>query len=285
MTSTGRRKMARAALYAGGAFAAIGGVLAAFGRHLEAEGWKRAGPFIHTEIVNAYVRLRNRLGRRPRVECPFCRWRGYEFLTLDCGWFTVPSVKCPHCYAHERHRMLKLYLDRKHAESLTSPGRLLHFAPEDPVRSIFLQNPQLFCISTDYTHSAILKFAGTAAQCDMQELGFADDSFDLILCLHVLEHIPDDRQGIRELCRILKPGGTAYIVVPFMTGWEKTVEFGEPDPAMWDHVRGYAPNDFEDRLKPFAYEKVVPSHFLTQEEISRYRIPNESQVIFRCTKP
>ena len=117
----------------------------------------------------------------------------------------------------------------------------------------------------------------------MQCLGVANDAFDLLFCLHVLEHVPDDRKGLAELYRILKPGGTAYVMVPFMMGWEKTREFGAPDPDVFEHVRGYATNDFKARLSPFQFEEIKADSFLTPDEIRRYRIP-DSQVIYRCTK-
>jgi SAM-dependent methyltransferase len=119
---------------------------------------------------------------------------------------------------------------------------------------------------------------------DLQRLAIADNTFDFVFCLHVLEHVADDRQGITEMWRILKPGGVAYLMVPFMLGWEKTVEFGKPDPMMFDHVRGYSPNDFHDRLKPFRYEEIFPENFLTPDEVQQYRIPRDSQVIYRCEK-
>jgi SAM-dependent methyltransferase len=106
----------------------------------------------------------------------------------------------------------------------------------------------------------------------------------MLFCLHVLEHVPNDRMGISEMYRILKPGAVAYIMVPFMMGWKKTKEFGAPDPAIFDHVRGYAPNDFSDRLAPFDYEAIAAPAFLSPEEILRFRIPPDSQVIYRCLK-
>jgi len=180
--------------------------------------------------------------------------------------------------------MLHLYIERCAPELFLREGRVSHFAPEVHVRRFIERNPKLCCVSTDYGWEVARACERPAVQTDMQHLGFANDSFDLIFCLHVLEHVPDDRQGIAELHRVLKPGGTAYIMVPFMMGWTKTVEFGRPDPAIYDHVRGYAPHDFEDRLSPFQYEKIVPELFLLDEELLRYGIPTESQVIFRCRK-
>ncbi len=247
-------------------------------------GWANAWTFLRCRLTNFYLRLRRKLMRVPRVECPICAWTGFDFLTIDCGAFTVPYVECPHCRSQERQRMLFLYLKRERPDFFTDSGLVLHFAPEQHVRQLIDANPGLRCLSTDYASYMVAPHAGKAVQADMQHFPAKTDSFDLIFCLHVLEHVPDDREGIAELARILKPGGTAYIIVPFMTGWPETVEFGKPDPTIYDHYRGYSSDDFRERLAPFDYEEVHPLDFLSREEIARYRIPDDSQVIFRCAK-
>ena len=68
-----------------------------------------------------------------------------------------------------------------------------------------------------------------------------------------------------------------------MMGWPRTVEFGKPDPAIFDHVRGYSPNDFKERLASFEYQEILPATFLSEDEVRRHRIP-DSQAIYRCTK-
>ena len=162
-------------------------------------------------------------------------------------------------------------------------GAVLHFAPETHIRDLILRNTNLFCVSTDYAAHVIRGVPGPKIQTDMQRIALRDDAVDVLFCLHVLEHVPDDRKGVAELRRVIKPDGVAYVMVPFMMGWKATVEFGRPDPAIFDHVRGYSPNDLDERLAPFSYEKIAPASFLTDEEIRRYRIP-DSQVIYRCAK-
>jgi len=260
-----------------------GEVMQLLGRRLETGGRRSAWVYARWFLTNGYVRVRNRLARRPRVECPCCGWTGHDFLVLDCGTFTVPHVECPHCEGHERHRILTLYITREHRDFLTMSGRVLHFAPERHVRGLIQRNRELRCVSTDYAMYMVQRFPGPAFQSDMQCLGVANDAFDLLFCLHVLEHVPDDRKGLAELYRILKPGGTAYVMVPFMMGWEKTREFGAPDPDVFEHVRGYSIHDFKERLSPFQFEEIKADSFLTADEVRRYRIP-DSQVIYRCTK-
>ncbi len=235
-------------------------------------------------LVNAYIRMRERFGAALRVECPCCGWRGYDFRTIDCGSFTVPSVECPQCRSQERQRMLHLYFHRQAPEFFEQEGRVLHFAPEPHVRALIDRNPRLKTLSCDYALSAIDRVAGDRFQTDMQHLALADDSVDAIFCLHVLEHVPDDGKGLQEMHRALKPGACAYIMVPFMMGWPATREFGKPDPLIFDHVRGYSLHDFAARLSAFDYDAIRPGDFLTQEEMKRFRIPEDSQIIYRCFK-
>jgi len=247
------------------------------------QGYRSAFAYLKSRLANVYIRRRNNRGAS-RVECPICGWHGYDFLTLDCGTFTVPHVICPQCQSHERHRLLHLYLARQDNDFFQRSGLVLHFAPEQHVRNLIDANPKFRCFSTDYARGPIQQLSGSAFQADMQRLPLPDEAFHVIFCLHVLEHVPDDRVGIAELHRVLKKDGVAYIMVPFMMGWKKTVEFGAPDPDIFDHVRGYAPGDFSKRLQPFNFEEVCAPTFLSQEEIRRYAIPPDSQVIYRCAR-
>ena len=99
----------------------------------------------------------------------------------------------------------------------------------------------------------------------------------------MLEHVADDREAIRNLYRITAPGGEAVIMVPFMMDQTETEEYDAPDPELFDHVRGYSPVDFKERLAPFDYDEVMPSTFLSDEEVTRFRLP-PSQVIYLCRK-
>jgi predicted SAM-dependent methyltransferase len=90
---------------------------------------------------------------------------------------------------------------------------------------------------------------------DVTDIQFRDDTFDVIICNHVLEHIADDRKAISELCRILKPGGWAILQVPISLTLKSTYEDSSITTAAGreaafgqdDHLRIYA-MDYEDRL-------------------------------------
>ena len=235
-------------------------------------------------VVNLVERILLFLFPSKRVECPCCGWTGPLFLTIDCGRFTVPAAECPHCRAHERHRALHLFLTKHDPGFAGRLGRTLHFAPEWHMRNLLEKQTGRTIVSVDYAARNVAEFPPPKFQTDMMHLGLASGSMDLIVCLHVLEHVPDDRAGIAEMHRVLKPGGYAYLMVPFMWDWKESIEFGAPDPTIYDHVRGYSINDFKQRLEPFVYEEIHPRDYLAAPEAKKYGIP-PSQIIYRCLKP
>ena len=127
---------------------------------------------------------------------------------------------------------------------------------------------------------------------DITDIQHDDDSFDVIYCSHVLEHIQDDRRAMAELYRVLKPSGWAVLQVPITA--DKTMEdAGVTDPesrleqfGQQDHVRRYGP-DFENRLLDagFAVEKIGERDFLSEEERNRISVRTEAAGdVFYCTK-
>jgi SAM-dependent methyltransferase len=164
---------------------------------------------------------------------------------------------CPRCGSHERHRALWLYL----AEHLPVLGRrvsLLHWAPEPALARRLLELPEV-----EYT-SADLDPAKAMRKLDITAIDAPDASWDVILCSHVLEHIPDDRRAMSELARVLKPGGRALVLVPVDRERQKTLEdpsITSPEArfeAYWsdDHVRLYG-RDFPERLRSAGFSDVA----------------------------
>lgn len=151
-------------------------------------------------------------------------------------------------------------------------GNIFHFAPESQVHAFVSQNPALKYLAFDLDLSQYELRPGV--EVDMHHMPVRDDSATGVFCFHVLEHVQDDRACIRELYRVLQPGGEAIIMVPFMMGQTETEEYPEPDPDMWDHVRGYSPLDFKHRLAPFDFEEITPRSLLHDDEAKRYGIPN-----------
>lgn len=200
---------------------------------------------------------------------------GYRSL-LPYGRVTKrANALAPHSLSLERHRMLWLYLTRELRIEQAQQLRVLHMAPEWALLRRLRRMKGLRYTTAD------LSSPWASVHCDIQELPFDDASFDLILCNHVLEHIPDDRQAMRELYRVLAPGGTALLLVPLDTTRSTTLE--DPSintPALreqfyWqrDHLRLYG-LDYPARLTDagFAVEVVDYAASLGPEACQRHAI-------------
>ena len=187
------------------------------------------------------------------------------------------NALCPGTLSLERHRLLWLYLDRK-TSFLTDSIRVLHVAPEQVFYKRFKSFSHWDYTTTDL-HSPLAD-----VKADICALPFEDNSYDLILCNHVLEHIPNDLKAMKELYRVLKPRGTAILQVPLEEDRENTFEddsitdqqertriFGQ-----YDHVRVYG-QDYYNRLQKAGF-KATPVDYIkevTEGDIKRFALPTE----------
>jgi SAM-dependent methyltransferase len=231
----------------------------------------------------ALRRLRLAIYRGDRVECPCC---GSTFSRFMPGLSHRDTRVCPHCGAQERHRALWLYM-RERTDLFASPQlSILHWAPEYALQRSLSELPNAAYVSAD------LHGNEASQHMDMTDVPFKDDTFDLIVCVHVLEHVPDDRQAIREMVRVLKPGGVAMLLVPIVLE-QPTLEdpsIATPEErkeAYWqeDHVRLYGA-DFPKRLEEEGFEVTVDRwvRSLDQRTLDRYGLfPLED--VYVATKP
>jgi SAM-dependent methyltransferase len=212
-----------------------------------------------------------RLGRRSAgVECPCCGGRFRRFEPF--GAKIRENALCPECGALERHRLQWLYL-RERTNIRSARLRLLHFAPEPYLQKLLRALPNLDYVSAD------LRSPRADLLTDILALPVASDRFDVVLCSHVLEHVPDDRAAMRELLRVMKPGGWGVIQVPIGPRRETTFEdwsvTSEADRervfGQLDHVRIYG-TDYYDRLREagFDVEQVPLPMELGPESTRRY---------------
>jgi SAM-dependent methyltransferase len=165
-----------------------------------------------------------------------------------------PRAMCRRCGSLERHRLIAVYLERS-GVLRRSPMRVLHVAPEEPVARRLTADPAVDYLSIDLESPRAMR------RMDLTRLDLPDDSIDLAVCIHVLEHIPDDDAAMSELRRVLAPGGTLIAQVPI--DWDAASTDEDPsvtDPAererRWgqsDHVRLYGP-DFVDRLRSAGFD-------------------------------
>lgn len=184
------------------------------------------------------------------------------------------NVLAPYTLSLERHRILWLYL-KNETNFFTAPLKMLHFAPEQAFYKKFRELKNIEYTTTD------LNSPLADVKADICNLPFEDNSFNVIFCNHVLEHIPDDTKAMQELYRILKPGGWGVFQIPQDLQRETTFEddsitdkkerakiFGQ-----YDHVRIYG-RDYFDKLRNigFLVEEIDYSSTMTSEDIEKYRL-------------
>jgi SAM-dependent methyltransferase len=225
--------------------------------------------------ANLNGRLSARMLRGSERECPCC---GGRFRRMSRRRIAGFGGICPRCRSHRRHRAIVLLLDRG---ELTG-RRLLHFAPEPLFDRFFAERPEFERVTADLYAPADLRL-------DITHMDLPDDSFDLILCSHVLEHVPDDRAAISELRRVLRPGGTALVLTPYRPDRptyedpsitkpvDRMVAFGQQD-----HVRIYG-SDLRLRLREpgFEVDDRTPAELFDAETVQRCELDPDEH-LFLC---
>ena len=194
---------------------------------------------------------------------------------LPYGYAKVrENVLAPGTLSLERHRLFWLYL-KNETTFFSDPLRVLHFAPEQAFVQKFKKQKNLTYTTTD------LNSPIADVKADICDLPFKDNSFDFIICNHVLEHIPDDTKAMQELYRVLAPSGTAIVQVPYDAKREITFEdntitdqsertriFGQ-----YDHLRVYG-MDYFKKLSSIGFEVNALDYTssMTSDDIERYRL-------------
>lgn len=220
-----------------------------------------------------------------KVTCPICSKSFRKFLPY--GRINPrPNALCPNCLSLERHRLIWLYL-KERTSFLTTPQSVLHIAPE----GCFI--PRFEKIHREKYITADLESPLAKVKMDIHRMPFPDNTFDAVLCNHVLEHVADDIQAMREINRVLKPGGFAIMQVPF---FHPVPRVTVSDPSITDrktreklfgqddHVRRYG-RDYSARINQSGL-KAVEEHFvntLSEQQRSRYGLV-EGEIIFRGEK-
>lgn len=196
------------------------------------------------------------------------------------------NALAPDSMALERHRLMWLYLKTK-TNFFSANLKLLHIAPEYCFIKRFKNMKNL-----DYT-TGDLESPWADVKMDINAMPFEDNCFDVVFCNHVLEHIPDDVHAMREILRVMKPGGWSILQVPQNYDMAKTDEdLTITDPKererrflQNDHFRLYG-RDYADRLIKAGFE-VEENHLvkeLAPELRERYALPI-SEVLYIARKP
>jgi len=200
---------------------------------------------------------------------------------LSYGYKTVrKNALCPGTLSLERHRLLWLYLD-KETDFLNLNLKVLHVAPEQVFYKKFkkLKNWEYFTFDLN---SPIADIKG-----DLTSTNFKDESFDLIICNHVLEHIEDDKLALNEIYRILKYNGISILQVPMNVKRKNTFEDSsiksknqrEKYFGQYDHVREYG-LDFKDRIEEAGFEVKMINYStkISQDLVIKYGLMKDDLI-------
>lgn len=231
----------------------------------------------------AYHSINKIIYKGDKYYCPICE-RSYKTF-LPAGENLEGNSKCPGCSSLERQRLLWLYLTQK-LEIPKQNIRLLNIAPDFAIQNKLKSLSHLDYLSIDLESKLAMKNE------DLTNLSFSDNSFDAILCYHVLEHIVDDKKAMSEIYRVLKPNGWAIIQTPVEKEREKSFEnFNVTTPAerrklfgQDDHVRIYG-RDYIERLKSTGFN-VTEDDFINSfsfTDIEKF-VLDKNELICYCTK-
>jgi SAM-dependent methyltransferase len=208
--------------------------------------------------------------------CPICGYVG-EFAPVG----EPPRLDglCPSCRSRERHRLFKLWIDRR--GGITKDMAVLHFAPE-PMFEPILRGMAGTYVTTDYMRTKVDR------KLDIHALDLADASFELIIAHQILEHV-DHRKALAEGFRCLKPGGRMIVTTPVIEAWATTYEnpavqtprerllhFGQKD-----HLR-YFGRDLKDHMRAAGFE--LHEFVSVEPDVSTYALIR-GETLFELTKP
>ena len=234
-----------------------------------------------------------------RFACVFCGGRFRKLIPRGLthgvlvekrvvGGGVRPNAFCPRCLSYDRERLVWLFLKNR-TDFFTRPCKALHVAPERQLEKAFRKSRNVELVTGDLFSKVV------DVKLDVTAMQFDDATFDFVLCNHVLEHVPDDRKAMREILRVLQPGGLALVQTPIslvltatdedltdLPKAERIRRFGQKD-----HCRIYA-RDYRDRLASVGFEVEVfrwtdaPENFGGAE--NRYAL-NAEEEVYACRKP
>lgn len=220
-----------------------------------------------------------------KVECPVCGKHYSKFLPYG-RTKSRPNALCPSCLSLERHRLIWLYLKEK-TDFFRKDYKVLHIAPEYCFLKRFDKLSNIDYVTAD------LESPWAKVKMDVREMPFGDNSFDIIFCNHLLEHIEEEDKALSELYRVMKPGGWGIMQVPI--NYNREITYSDPSAitpkqkeqiyGQNDHVREYG-RDYPQRLekggfmvKSDAFVKEMPL-----EQAKRYALPLE-ELVYIPQKP
>lgn len=207
-------------------------------------------------------------------------------IEADIVGSDVENFECPVCGCHDRERHLFLYLQASGVLPQLKGSSILHFAPEAHLQRIIMAAGP-----AHYERADLFPQKPDVQKLDLTAIDRADRSFDFVIANHVLEHVGDDVRALREIRRVLRPGGRAILQTPFAASRLFTTE----DPAVQDdaarlqafgqedHCRLYG-MDFVDHVQSIGFTSEVAEHFRLLPGVDAFVFgvnPREPFLLFR----
>lgn len=205
----------------------------------------------------------------------------------------VVNFGCPYCRSNDRERHLFLYFDRIKLWHRFQGASILHFAPEKNLSGRIKQCALSRYVQADFFPEHLYPENREIERVDATNIQFVANSFDGLICNHVLEHVPDARKALAEFFRVLKPGGFAILQTPFSSLFENTIEDSAVNTPQLrhsiygqdDHVRLFG-RDFLKRISESGLKLQLVKHteVSTLEEARRFGM-NASEDLIMAQKP
>ena len=252
---------------------------------------------VYVPIINGTKYLRSFLYIGNKYECPFCNGNYSKFLPTGSNRPIVVEKKiigaglrenalCPRCFSNDRERLVYLYMNKYKESIFNETISILHIAAEKNLSKKLKSFSNINHLSADlYSPLADIKM-------DITDIKQDDNIYDVIICNHVLEHIPDDIKAMKELYRVLKKGGFAILQVPISYVIKETFEdFSVTTPqerekifGQIDHVRIYG-SDYTTRLESSGFDvnAINSTDAFNSEEMQKYGL-SEDEKIYVCYK-
>lgn len=221
--------------------------------------------------------FRSFLYRGNNVFCLCCKGQFKKFLPAV---ITKRPAECPKCGSLERHRMLWIYWQEK-TNLFSKKIKLLHIAPEYILQKLLRSMPNIDYLSADLNSILAME------KIDITNMPYKDNFFDVIICNHVLEHIKNDHQALKELYRTLRPGGWATLQSALDPKLSTTCEdskivsledrlhfYGQED-----HWRKYG-QDYKNRIADAGFIVKIDSFIknFNTEQIKKYGLNKEEYI-------
>ena len=226
--------------------------------------------------------------RKSSVSCPICKHSYSHFYTYNAR----KNALCFHCRSLERDRSLHIYLEKRTDIFLRPNVKLLHFAPEISLYPVLKRSVAIDYVTADLsvTLNNYLQVVPDYVM-SVTDIKFDDNTFDYLICNHVLDDVDDDVKALNEFYRVLKKGGTAILSVPLNLNLAETIEFDEsPEKIAWKknmnisfENKRYYGTDVKVRMEKAGFDVKHLTAAVLVEDMEKHGLRTQD-VIYICFK-